>query len=212
MFPGFIAKKVGMTQVFEEDGSAVAVTVLALEELTVTQVKTLEKDGYTAVQVGYQPAKEKHLSRPEKGHFAKRGLPLYRHLKEFRLDAAQVAQLQVGQALDSSVVLQPGVRLKITGRSIGKGTQGGIRRWGHHRGPMTHGSKSHRLPGSIGAGTTPGRVFKGLQMAGRMGAKSVTTRNLRVVAFLPEEKLVLVKGSVPGVEGSYVSAVQEAGR
>jgi large subunit ribosomal protein L3 len=192
----FIAKKVGMTQVFSEEGSAIPVTVLQLADLTVTAIKTKEKHGYSAIQVGYEPSKEKHLTKAQMGHLKKNDLPLFRHLKEFRVDATVATSVAIGDVLPMAFV-QPAVKFKITGQSIGKGTMGNIRRWGHHRGPMSHGSKSHRLPGSIGAGTTPGRVFRGLPIA-----------NLAVVKVLPEKKLVLIKGSVPGVEGGYLFATR----
>lgn len=207
-FPGFIAKKVGMTQVFNEDGSATPVTVLELIETTVTQVKSDATDGYSAIQVGYELAKEKHLTKGQQGHFAKHQLKLFRRLKEFRLDPADLSELPVGQVISYDFI-EAGQSYKITGKSIGKGTMGNIRRWGHHRGPMSHGSKSHRLPGSIGAGTTPGRVFKGLQMAGRTGNEQVTISNLRVVRVMADKRLVLIKGSVPGVEGGYITAIRQ---
>lgn len=203
----FIAKKVGMTQVFSEEGSAIPVTVLQLADLTVTDIKTEAKHGYSAIQVGYEPCKEKRLTKAQMGHLKKNDLPLFKHLKEFRVDASVAASVAVGDVLPMDFV-QPAVSFKITGQSIGKGTMGNIRRWGHHRGPMSHGSKSHRLPGSIGAGTTPGRVFRGLPMAGRTGNETITIANLPVVKVLPEKKLVLIKGSVPGVEGGYLFATR----
>lgn len=200
-FPGAIGKKRGMTQVFDENGSAVPVTVVELLPLTVTQVKTNATDGYTAVQVGYQESKEKHLSKPEQGHFKKNKLGLFRHLKEFRLDEAEAAGYQVGQVI-SPEFLSAMTKVNVTGRSIGKGFQGRIKLHNFARGPMSHGSKSHRLPGSIGAGTTPGRVFKGLKMAAHMGDDSVTVENLNVVLVDLAENLLLLKGAVPGKNGS----------
>jgi large subunit ribosomal protein L3 len=207
-FPGFIAKKVGMTQVFNEDGSATPVTVLQLIETTVTQVKSEASDGYDAIQVGYESAKAKHLTKAQQGHLVKSNLKLFRRLKEFRVKPQDMSDLSVGAVL-SYEFIEVGQAYKVTGKSIGKGTMGNIRRWGHHRGPMSHGSKSHRLPGSIGAGTTPGRVFKGLQMAGRTGNERVTVSNLKVVKIMREHGLVLIKGSVPGVEGGYITAVRQ---
>lgn len=199
-FPGYIGKKVGMTQIFDESGSAVPVTVIQLFPLTVTQVKTLEKDGYSAVQVGCFSAKEKHLTRPEQGHFKKHGIALHRKLKEFKVCPNTIAEYKEGQELPLVDGLEAGMIVDITGKSIGKGFQGGIRRWGHHRGLMSHGSKSHRLPGSIGAGTTPGRVFKGVQMAGNTGNRKVTQQKIRIVRVLEDKQVILVKGNVPGVE------------
>jgi large subunit ribosomal protein L3 len=196
-----------MTQVFTEDGSAVPVTVVELLPLTVTQVKTVENDGYSAVQVGYIPAKAKHLTKAQRQHLEKNALPLLRKLKEVRLMAADVANYQVGDVLQpvgDGSFLNEGLRVHVTGKSIGKGFQGNTKRWHHGRGPMSHGSKSHRLPGSIGAGTTPGRVFKGLQMAGNMGNEQVTVKNLEIIRIIPEKNVVLVKGAVPGVEGGIL--------
>jgi large subunit ribosomal protein L3 len=198
----FLAEKVGMTQVYDDQGSATAVTVLKLLPMTVTQVKTVKKDGYAAVQVGTRPAKAKHLTKGQQGHLLKHKLPLFRLLKEFRVTEAEPAY-ELGAEV-SYEFLSSAALVDLTGSSIGKGTMGNIRRWGHHRGPMSHGSKSHRLPGSIGAGTTPGRVFKGLQMAGRTGNANVTIQKLNVFRYIPEKQVLLVKGSVPGVEGGLV--------
>ena len=200
----YIGKKVGMTQIFDDEGNALPVTVVELLPLTVVQVKTEANDGYAAVQMGYQEGKEKHLTRAQQGHFKKNNLPLQRRLKEFRLDAKQADAFTVGDILDPFAETSPlasGQKIQVTGRSIGKGFQGGTKRWGFSRGPMSHGSKSHRIPGSIGAGTTPGRVLKGKKMAGRMGNKQITTRGLKVVRVIPEKRVVLVYGTVPGVEG-----------
>ncbi|MGE0200009.1 MAG: 50S ribosomal protein L3 [Candidatus Melainabacteria bacterium] len=209
-FPGIIGKKRGMTQVFDENGSAVGVTVVELLPLVVTQVKTPENDGYAAIQVGYDDAKAKHLSKAEQKHLEKNGVALKRHLKEFRVDTAALANYKVGDIIDpvaeGSFLLAENLLVDATGTSIGKGFQGGTKMWNHHRGLMSHGSKSHRLPGSIGAGTTPGRVFKGLKMARNMGNERVTTSNLSVVRVITENdlKVVLIKGSVPGVEGGTI--------
>lgn len=207
-FPRLIGRKRGMTQVFIEDGSAVPVTVVELLPLTVTQVKTKQNDGYTAIQVGFIPAKSKHLTRAQRQHLEKNSLSLYRKLKEVRIPAADADNYKVGDTLlpagDGSFLIE-GLLVHVTGKSIGKGFQGNTKRWHHHRGPMSHGSKSHRLPGSIGAGTTPGRVFKGLQMAGKMGNEQVTVRNLKVVRVIPEKNVVLIKGAVPGVEGGLLT-------
>ncbi|MEB3286605.1 MAG: 50S ribosomal protein L3 [Vampirovibrionales bacterium] len=204
-----IGKKRGMTQIFDADGMAVPVTVVELLPLTVTQLKTQDKEGYSAVQVGFEEAKAKHLTKAEQQHLQKNNLPLLRRLKEFRVDAEAIAALNIGDILEpvaetsflSQEAIEKGLKVAVTGLSIGKGFQGNTKRWNHHRGPMSHGSKSHRLPGSIGAGTTPGRVFKGLRMAGNMGAEQVTVSNLKVVGVLPEKRVVLIRGSVPGVEG-----------
>lgn len=197
-----------MTQVFTEDGSAVPVTVVELLPLTVTQVKTRENDGYSAVQVGFIPAKGKHLTKAQQQHLQKNNLELVRKLKEFRIPSADIGNYNVGDVIQPAgdgSFLTEGVMVHVTGKSIGKGFQGNTKRWNHGRGPMSHGSKSHRLPGSIGAGTTPGRVFKGLNMAGKMGNEKVTVRNLKVIRLIPEKNVVLIKGAVPGVEGGLLT-------
>lgn len=200
-----------MTQVFDEEGLAVPVTVIELLPLTVTQVKTGDNDGYTAVQVGYVEGKEKHLTRARQQHLKKNNLPLFRRLKEFRVSAEEVTGYNVGDVIDpvaeDSFLNAENLKVSVTGWSIGKGFQGGTKRWNWSRGPMSHGSKSHRLPGSIGAGTTPGRVYKGKKMAGNMGNERVTTRGLKVVRVIAEDnkKVLLVKGAVPGVEGGLLT-------
>lgn len=203
-FPGVIGRKRGMTQVFQPDGSAVPVTVVELLPMTVTQLKSPEKEGYASVQFGYGAAKEKHLPKARRQHLLKNQLPLFRHLKEFRVKAADLPSFKVGDTLDTSFLAE-GESVDVTGKSIGKGFQGNTKRWNHGRGPMSHGSKSHRLPGSIGAGTTPGRVFKGLNMAGNMGNEQITVKNLKVIRVIPEKNVVLIKGSVPGVEGGLLT-------
>ncbi len=201
---GVIGKKLGMTQIFNEEGLAIPVTVIKVDTTVVTQIKTVEKDGYNAIQVGTIPAKEKHLTKAEIGHFKKNGLDNYRHLQEFRVD--NVADYTVGQVIDLSV-LNDTQKVDVTGTSIGKGFQGTVKRWNFSRGPMAHGSKNHRAPGSIGAGTTPSRVIKGKRMAGNMGNERVTISKLKLVKVDNENGLVLVKGSVPGCEGRLVTIV-----
>ena len=201
---GVIGKKLGMTQVFDENGLAIPVTVIKVEPLTVTQVKTVDTDGYNAIQTGVVPAKEKHLTKAEIGHFAKNKLENFRHLQEFRVDNPEA--YEVGQKIDLSV-LENVAKVDVTGKSVGKGFQGTVKRWNFSRGPMGHGSKNHREPGSIGAGTTPGRVIKGKRMAGNMGNERVTITKLTVVKVDSENNLLLVKGSVPGPEGKLVTVV-----
>lgn len=201
---GVIGKKLGMTQVFDENGLAIPVTVIKVEPLTVTQVKTVDIDGYNAIQTGVVPAKEKHLTKAEIGHFAKNKLENFRHLQEFRVDNPEA--YEVGQKIDLSV-LENVAKVDVTGKSVGKGFQGTVKRWNFSRGPMGHGSKNHREPGSIGAGTTPGRVIKGKRMAGNMGNERVTITKLTVVKVDNENNLLLVKGSVPGPEGKLVTVV-----
>ena len=193
-----------MTQVFDENGLAIPVTVIKVDPLTVTQVKTVDTDGYNAIQTGVVPAKEKHLTKAELGHFAKNKLENFRHLQEFRVDNPEA--YEVGQKIDLSV-LENVEKVDVTGKSVGKRFQGTVKRWNFSRGPMGHGSKNHREPGSIGAGTTPGRVIKGKRMAGNMGNEKVTITKLTVVKVDNENNLLLVKGSVPGPEGKLVTVV-----
>lgn len=201
---GVIGKKLGMTQVFDEQGLAIPVTVIKVDPLTVTQIKTEETDGYNAIQVGFEPAKEKHLTKAQIGHFAKNGLDNFRYLQEFRVENSN--EYKVGQTIDLSV-LESVEKVDVTGKSIGKGFQGTVKRWNFGRGPMGHGSKNHREPGSIGAGTTPSRVIKGKRMAGNMGNEKVTITKLSVVKVDNANHLLLVKGSVPGSEGKMVTIV-----
>lgn len=201
---GVIGKKLGMTQVFDEQGLAIPVTVIQVNPLTVTQVKTVDTDGYNAIQVGVEPAKEKHLTKAQIGHFAKNKLENFRYLQEFRVE--DVANYEVGQKIDLTV-LENIAKVDVTGKSIGKGFQGTVKRHNFGRGPMGHGSKNHREPGSIGAGTTPSRVIKGKRMAGNMGNERVTISKLTVVKVDNENSLLLVKGSVPGPEGKLVTVV-----
>jgi len=201
---GVIGKKVGMTQIFNEEGLAVPVTVIKVDPIVVTQVKTVETDGYNAIQVGTVAAKEKHLTKAQLGHFAKNKLENFRHLQEFRVDNPQ--DYTVGQQIELSV-LNDVQKVDVTGTSIGKGFQGTVKRHNFSRGPMAHGSKNHREPGSIGAGTTPSRVIKGKRMAGNMGNERVTITKLKLVKVDSENSLVLIKGSVPGSEGKLVTIV-----
>ena len=201
---GVIGKKVGITQIFDEQGLAIPVTVIKVDETVVTQVKTVETDGYNAIQVGTVAAKEKHLTKAQLGHFKKNNLSNYRHLKEFRVENPQ--DYKVGDKVELSV-LENVEKVDVTGKSIGKGFQGTVKRHNFGRGPMAHGSKNHREPGSIGAGTTPSRVIKGKRMAGNMGNERVTITKLKLVKVDAANGLVLVKGSVPGCEGRLVTIV-----
>lgn len=202
MAMGLLGKKVGMTQIFTPEGEAVPVTVLQVGPCTVTQIKTKETDGYTAVQIGFDPTLEKRLTKPERGHLQKHGIQeMLRHLREFKVEKAE--DYQLGQTLDVTI-FQEGQLVDVAGTSIGHGFSGNQKRHHFGRGPMSHGSKNHRLPGSIGAGTTPGRVFPGTRMAGRDGGKRATTRKLKIVRTDLERNLILVRGSVPGVEGGLL--------
>ena len=201
MKKAILTTKVGMTQVFSEDGVLTPVTVLQAGPCVVTQVKTVENDGYSAVQVGFGDIREKLVNKPKKGHFAKAGVTAKRFLKEFRLEDAESYAL--GQEIKADV-FAAGDKVDATAKSKGKGFQGAIKRHGQSRGPMAHGSKYHRHAGSNGSATTPGRVFKGKHMPGHMGAVRVTVQNLEVVSVDAEKNLILVKGAVPGPKKSLV--------
>ena len=201
MKKAILTTKVGMTQVFSEDGVLTPVTVLQAGPCVVTQVKTVENEGYSAVQVGFGDIREKLVNKPKKGHFAKAGVTAKRFLKEFRLEDAESYTL--GQEIKADV-FAAGDKVDATAKSKGKGFQGAIKRHGQSRGPMAHGSKYHRHAGSNGSATTPGRVFKGKHMPGHMGAVRVTVQNLEVVSVDAEKNLILVKGAVPGPKKSLV--------
>lgn len=199
---GLLGRKLGMTQIFDENGTVIPVTIVEAGPNVVTQVKTRAKEGYTAVQLGFGDAKAKHLAKGEQGHLAKNNVKLVRHLKEFRLD--DVSGFTVGQEIKADM-FQVGDKVDVIGQSIGKGFAGMQKRFNAGRGPMSHGSKFHRHPGSIGAGTTPSRVYKGAKMPGNMGNEQVTVKKLTVVRVDAENNLILIRGSIPGVEGGVVT-------
>ena len=196
-----LGKKVGMTQIFSEAGEAIPVTVIEAGPVKVTQIKTVETDGYEAVQIGYDDEKTHRVTAPLNGHFEKAGVELKKYLQEVRVDNA--ADYQLNQEFTVEI-FEAGKKLDITGISKGKGTQGNIKRHGHHRGPMTHGSKHKRLAGALAAGTYPSRVFKGNKGPGRMGRETVTIQNIELVKVIPERNVLLVKGSVPGNKGGLL--------
>lgn len=198
---GILGKKLGMTQIFTEEGIVVPVTVVEAGPNVVTQVKTVEKDGYNAIQVGFEDAKEKSLNKPQKGHLAAANV-LKKHLKEFRVDA--VEEFTVGQEIKADL-FAAGEKIDVTGTSKGKGFQGPIKRHGQSRGPESHGSRYHRRPGSMGACSYPGRVFKNKKLAGHMGSVKVTVQNLEVVRVDADKNFILVKGAIPGAKGSVVT-------
>ncbi|MBC7541975.1 MAG: 50S ribosomal protein L3 [Candidatus Sericytochromatia bacterium] len=198
---GILGKKLGMTQIYDELGNIVVVTVVQAGPCPVTQVKTEATDGYNALQLGFDEVKAGKLNKPEAGHLAKAKVAPQRHLREFRLSGAPTHA--VGDMLTAEHFTL-GQQIDVVGQSIGKGTMGIIRRFHAGRGPMAHGSKFHRHNGSIGAGTTPGRVYKGTMMPGRMGNERVTVRNLKVAGIDIERNLILIKGAVPGVEGGLL--------
>ena len=203
MSVGILGTKLGMTQIFEpETGIAIPVTVVQAGPCTITQIKTKETDGYDSVQIGYQEVKPKALNKPLLGHLRKSEASPLRHLKEYRLD--DTSQFQLGQSLKADI-FSAGEIVDVTGTSIGRGFAGYQKRHNFRRGSMSHGSKNHRLPGSTGAGTTPGRVYPGKKMAGRYGGTRVTIRKLSVVRIDTEQNLLLIKGAVPGKPGALLS-------
>ena len=201
MKKALIGKKLGMTQIFDENGTVIPVTVLEAGPCVVAQVKTSEKDGYEAVQLGFGEVKENKLNKPEKGHFAKAGLEAKKHLREFRLES--VEGVKVGDEVKADV-FEAGEKVDVQGISKGKGFQGVIKRHGQHRGPMGHGSMYHRRPGSMGSTSTPGRVFKGKKLPGHMGRVTITIQNLDVVRVDMDKNVILLKGSVPGAKGAIL--------
>ena len=198
--PAILAKKLGMTQVFQEDGRVERVTVLEAGPCPVTAIRTPDRDGYEAVQLAFGATKEKYLTRAELGHLRKADAPPMRKLVEFRDEAGE---LQVGESVTVDA-FEVGQTVKVSGTSKGKGFQGTIKRHNFHAGPKSHGSHNVRAPGSIGASATPSRVFKGIKGPGRMGGKRVTQRGLTIVELIPGDNLMLVRGSVPGPKGSTV--------
>ena len=202
MKKAILATKVGMTQIFNENGVLVPVTVLQAGPCVVTQVKTVENDGYKAVQVGFVDKRDKLVSKPVKGHFDKAGVSYKRFVREFRFENAE--EYSVKDEIKADIFAN-GDKVDATAVSKGKGFQGAIKRHGQHRGPMAHGSKFHRHQGSNGSATTPGRVFKGKGMPGQMGHKQITVQNLEVVKVDAENNLILVKGAVPGPKKCLVT-------
>ncbi len=201
MEKAIIGKKIGMTQIFDEKGLVIPVTVIEAGPCIVAQVKTIETDGYNAIQLGYGDVKENRINRPEKGHFTKAKLALKKHLREFRV--SEIADVTVGNEIKADV-FETGDKIDVQGTSKGKGFQGVIKRHGQSRGPMGHGSMYHRRPGSMGPTSTPGRVFKGKKLPGHMGVQTVTIQNLDVVSVDLDKNVILVKGSVPGVKGALL--------
>ena len=201
MKKGIIGKKIGMTQIFDEKGHVIPVTVIEAGPCVVAQIKTVDNDGYDAIQLGFGDVKDKHINKPEKGHFAKAKLTAKKHLREFKLDS--IEGMKVGDELKADV-FEAGEKVDVQGITKGKGFQGVIKRHGQHRGPMGHGSMYHRRPGSMGACSTPSRVFKGKKLPGHMGRVTVTVQNLDVVSVDLDKNVLLIKGSVPGAKGAIV--------
>lgn len=202
---GLLGNKIGMTQIFDESGNIIPVTILKVGPCVITQVKTTLKDGYEAIQIGYGNVSSKSLTQPELGHLQKSNLQPLKYLKEFHIDTEK-GEFEVGQVLNVDS-FTPGQLVNIRGKSIGKGFSGLQKRHNFSRGPMTHGSKNHRAPGSIGMGTTPGRVLPGKKMSGQLGNKITTIRKLKVIQANEKENILVIKGSVPGKPGNLLSIV-----
>ena len=199
---GILGKKLGMSQFFDDQGRAVPVTLIEAGPCRITQLKTSQTDGYAAVQIGFGATREKLINQPSKGHLSKSGEGFLRHLREYRLDDLGELKLGAQITVDS---FEPGQKVDVSGDSMGRGFSGYQKRHGFSRGPMSHGSKNHREPGSTGAGTTPGRIYPGKRMAGRYGGKQITTRGLTIIKVDSERNLLVVKGSVPGKPGSLLN-------
>jgi large subunit ribosomal protein L3 len=199
---GLLGNKIGMTQIFDESGNIIPVTILKVGPCIVTQIKTVLTDGYNAIQIGYGTVSNKALTQPELGHLQKSNIQPLKYLKEFRVNDPE--EFEVGQVLNVES-LAAGQLIDVTGKSTGKGFAGLQKRHNFTRGPMTHGSKNHRAPGSIGMGTTPGRVLPGKKMSGQLGNKMTKTRKLKVVQVNSNENILVVKGSVPGKPGNLLS-------
>lgn len=204
MAVGLLGNKIGMTQIFDESGNIIPVTILKVGPCVITQVKTIEKDGYNAIQVGYGNVPSKALTQPKLGHLQKSNIQPLKYLKEFRVNNDN--EFEIGQILNVDAFSE-GQLVNVRGKSIGKGFSGLQKRYNFARGPMTHGSKNHRAPGSIGMGTTPGRVLPGKKMAGQLGNKIATIQKLKVIQINPEENILVIKGSVPGKPGNLLSIV-----
>nr|YP_010283314.1 ribosomal protein L3 [Psammodictyon constrictum]ULD16433.1 ribosomal protein L3 [Psammodictyon constrictum] len=204
MSVGLLGNKIGMTQIFDESGNIIPVTILKVGPCVITQVKTENLDGYKAVQVGYSNVSNKTLTQPELGHLQKSNIQALKYLKEFRVDNEN--DFEVGQTLKVDL-FSPGQIVTVKGKTVGKGFAGLQKRHNFSRGPMTHGSKNHRAPGSIGMGTTPGRVLPGKKMAGQLGNKITTIKKLKVIQLNLEENILVIKGSVPGKPGNLLSIV-----
>jgi large subunit ribosomal protein L3 len=202
---GLLGNKIGMTQIFDESGNIIPVTILKVGPCVITQVKTILKDGYNSIQIGYGNVSSKSLTQPELGHLQKSNLQPLKYLKEFRINTDE-DKFEVGQVLKVDSFMS-GQLVNIRGKSIGKGFSGLQKRHNFSRGPMTHGSKNHRAPGSIGMGTTPGRVLPRKKMSGQLGNKITTIRKLKVIQTNEKENILVIKGSVPGKPGNLLSIV-----
>ena len=201
---GLLGNKIGMTQIFDESGNIIPVTILKVGPCVITQIKSTLKDGYNSIQIGYGNVSGKSLNQPKLGHLQKSNLQPLKYLKEFRVN--EIEEFEIGQVLNVDS-FSTGQLVNIRGKSIGKGFSGLQKRYNFTRGPMTHGSKNHRAPGSIGMGTTPGRVLPGKKMAGQLGNKMITVKKLKVIQTNADENILVVKGSVPGKPGNLLSII-----
>ncbi len=201
MVKGILGKKIGMTRIFHENGGSIPVSVLEVGPCYISQIKKVEKEGYDAIQIGFQLKKDKRLNKPILGHFKAAGKGGFAFLQEIRVD--NVDSFELGQEITSEI-FNVGDLVKVRGISKGRGFTGVVKRWGFSGGDTSHGSRSHKVPGSIGASATPSRVMKGKKLPGRMGNKKVTVKNLKVVDIVKEKNLILVKGAVPGSRGSFL--------
>jgi large subunit ribosomal protein L3 len=201
---GLLGNKIGMTQIFDELGNIIPVTILKVGPCVVTQIKTKSKDGYDSIQIGYGNVSSKSLTQPELGHLQKSNIQPLKYLKEFRV--TEDCKFEIGEVLNVNA-FSSGQLVNVRGKNIGKGFSGLQKRYNFSRGPMTHGSKNHRAPGSIGMGTTPGRVLPGKKMAGQVGNKITTITKLKVIQVNLEENILVIKGSIPGKPGNLVSIV-----
>ena len=199
---GILGKKLGMSQFFDDQGRAVPVTLVEAGPCRITQIKSSETDGYSAVQIGYGLLRDKLVNKPSKGHLSKSGEDLLRYLREYRVN--NLKEYELGDAITVGN-FEAGQKVDVSGNSMGRGFAGYQKRHGFSRGPMSHGSKNHRLPGSTGAGTTPGRIYPGKRMAGRYGGKKITTKALTIIKVDSEKNLLVIKGSVPGKPGTLLN-------
>jgi len=201
MKKGILGRKLGMTQIFSEDGKLIPVTVVEAGPCSVVQIKTVEKEGYDAIQVGFENIREKLVNKPKQGHFSKAGVSFKRFVREFRLE--DIGEYALGQEIKADI-FSAGEKVDVSGISKGKGFQGAIKRWNQHRGPMSHGSKFHRAPGSMGASSDPSRTFKNKKLPGHMGNVKSTVINLEIARVISEKNLILIKGGIPGPNKGYV--------
>nr|YP_009511089.1 ribosomal protein L3 [Hydropuntia rangiferina]AXI96762.1 ribosomal protein L3 [Hydropuntia rangiferina]UAD87443.1 ribosomal protein L3 [Hydropuntia rangiferina] len=203
---GLMGKKIGMTQIFDQEGKALPVTILEIGPCLITEIKNIASHGYEAIQIGYTKVNHNQLNKPQTGHLSKQKIPPLKYLKEYRVESTK--EFTIGKWITVKD-LNMNKNISVSSKSIGKGFAGCVKRHKFSRGPMTHGSKNHKQPGSIGAGTTPGKVFAGKKMAGRMGGKQVTVKNLKIIDIKTNKNIIIVKGCIPGKPGNIISIHQK---